>query len=1219
MSWVREPGSEPIPGYRLLEPLGSGGFGEVWKCEAPGGVHKAIKIVYGNLNSLDVDAVRAEQERKAMKRIIEVRHPFICQVDRIDELNGELVIVMELADKTLHDRFQECQASGLIGIPRDDLLRYLRDAAEALDHMFEKHQLQHLDVKPRNLFLVSDRVKVADFGLVKQLSLRTASGLLGGVTPLYASPETFNGKISQHSDQYSMAIVYQEMLTGHRPFAGKNVRQLAQQHLQGEPDVRALPGGDRPVVAMALNKDPDKRWPSCMEFVRALYNARNTTRVPVRKKEAALVGSGDRPKSLADTMEDFALDEVAPPPPKFDDEGSGPLPEGEDESSDQKLVEAADMGVTVAQPDSGALRPTLFIGLGGFGRKALLELRCRFVDRFGDLEKVPLLRFLCVDADPEAVNHAVKGAPDVALSRHEVIHLSLQPVSNYRRRIIEQLTEWLPREKLYAMPRSLQPQGSRALGRLAFVDNYQKLFARLRREIQEATDKEVIYHSVTQTGLAIRDDTPRVYIVASAGGGSSGMLIDLGYALKRQLAHLRHPDAQITLILLCSAPTDPASPKSELANVHATLTEINHYSDTTNVFSAQYGVEGQRIVDQGSPFASVYLLPMPHRGPQALEDVISHLGSYVFHETTTPLGNRLERLRLAGMREADPSNSFNAPFRSLGTYAVWFPRGLLLRLAARLACRKLIETWLTTDETQLATGNLLVQIEATCQAIVADPKLTDEALLPVVEEATRAAHLTELDATPAEAIAGVLSSLQEQSTQPIAQEDPGNWTRQAFNRVREWLGGDESTGEYSDWRKTRVNRAMHMASQKVAEEYARDLTASLATVMEYPGARVAAAEQAISYLEQYCQERVAIQRERLQQYRVKTRNAWHQLDLALTECLTGGAGFRWFAARSGRKMLSYFMEKLSAFARQRLQEEQVGAIEHFFVAMLGQLNDQRRDLGFCRQRLRHLQENLEVMHVDAEEELSATRPGAEYTVTHSPVPSTEAYWEAIRQSHTARVVLPDGEKELERASIKLLHRLAPGDWVQLDKDLQQRVLEPMGGLHRACVNSGDLTRTLAVPLIDETVSLLGSYLPIMDVAQILGSEFGFTFDDHGGGAQYIPEADELAKQMREYLDRAAPLLGQSEKDNQQSYLLMPASPAGRVLSNAVEAALPHLKHVSVPGQSDLMICRDQGPLTIRDLTRMLKRCGQAYEHLAAVPQSSPHARFDLLDWMPLDP
>src|ERR1700686_5408161 len=98
MAWIREPNAEPIPGYRLIAPLGSGGFGEVWKCEAPGGWIKAIKFVYGNRNSVDNDSIRADQEYKSLQRIKEVRHPFVCSVEQTLEINGELIIVMEFAD-----------------------------------------------------------------------------------------------------------------------------------------------------------------------------------------------------------------------------------------------------------------------------------------------------------------------------------------------------------------------------------------------------------------------------------------------------------------------------------------------------------------------------------------------------------------------------------------------------------------------------------------------------------------------------------------------------------------------------------------------------------------------------------------------------------------------------------------------------------------------------------------------------------------------------------------------------------------------------------------------------------------------------------------------------------------------------------------------------------------------------------------------------------------
>src|SRR5439155_14765192 len=125
--------AEPIPGYRLIERIGGGGFGEVWKAEAPGGMHKAIKFVYGDIEELGEDGQRAEQELKALSRVKTIRHPYILSLERFDIIGGQLIIVMELADKNLWDRFKECRAQGLPGIPREELLSYMEETAEALD------------------------------------------------------------------------------------------------------------------------------------------------------------------------------------------------------------------------------------------------------------------------------------------------------------------------------------------------------------------------------------------------------------------------------------------------------------------------------------------------------------------------------------------------------------------------------------------------------------------------------------------------------------------------------------------------------------------------------------------------------------------------------------------------------------------------------------------------------------------------------------------------------------------------------------------------------------------------------------------------------------------------------------------------------------------------------------------------------------------------------
>lgn len=332
---------EPLPGYRLIEPIGRGGFGHVWKCEAPGGLFKAIKFVYGNLNGLEDDAARAQEELRAIEHIKSIRHPFLLSTERVENINGQLVIVMELADRSLHDLLIEQQKAGHPGIPREELLRYLKETAEVLDMMRDEHDLQHLDIKPRNLFLVRNHVKVADFGLVQSLAEATpmptehltdsihgsqvelggtpSSGSLSGsasysggsvarmnlsaITPLYASPELFQGIISPQSDQYSLAIVYQELLTGTLPFNGKNARQLVLEHTLQKPNVQALPVSDRAIIERALEKDPDKRFENCTDMVEALER-------PQEPEPPAFL---QRPTSHRISMEDTSRSGSMPP------------------------------------------------------------------------------------------------------------------------------------------------------------------------------------------------------------------------------------------------------------------------------------------------------------------------------------------------------------------------------------------------------------------------------------------------------------------------------------------------------------------------------------------------------------------------------------------------------------------------------------------------------------------------------------------------------------------------------------------------------------------------------------------------------------------------------------------------------------------------------------------------------------------------------------------
>ena len=269
---TRSVGDEPLPGYRLVAPLGRGGFGEVWRCLAPGGLQKAIKFVAEDAAARADGRTPLRTEYEAFQRVKGIRHPFLLQLERVELVHGELLMVMELADSSLVTRFQDCRAAGRPGIPRTELLSYMVDAAEALDVLSTQHHLQHLDVKPANLFLVGGHVKVGDYGLVAHFERGGPNaGRLGrGLTPKYVAPEVLVNRVDPRSDQYTLALVYLELLTGSYPYDGTTAERVLHQHAHATPDLAAAPDGDRAPLSRALSKRPGERYPSCLDFVKAL-------------------------------------------------------------------------------------------------------------------------------------------------------------------------------------------------------------------------------------------------------------------------------------------------------------------------------------------------------------------------------------------------------------------------------------------------------------------------------------------------------------------------------------------------------------------------------------------------------------------------------------------------------------------------------------------------------------------------------------------------------------------------------------------------------------------------------------------------------------------------------------------------------------------------------------------------------------------------------------
>lgn len=252
-------------GYKMLKRLGSGTFGEVWLAEAPGGIQVAVKVI-----SRPLDQEEAQRELQALELIKQLRHPYLVQTQAYSPMQDRLLIVMELADGSLRDRLKECRAAGMPGIPLDELIRYFGEAAEALDFLHSKH-VHHRDIKPENILLVQKHAKVADFGLARTMqSQRNLATATSSGTPAYMAPEVWRGKVSEHSDQYSLAVTYAELRLNRRLFAGTDMIAMMEGHLQQTPDLEPLLEPERKVLLKALSKSPDERYGSCKEFLQAL-------------------------------------------------------------------------------------------------------------------------------------------------------------------------------------------------------------------------------------------------------------------------------------------------------------------------------------------------------------------------------------------------------------------------------------------------------------------------------------------------------------------------------------------------------------------------------------------------------------------------------------------------------------------------------------------------------------------------------------------------------------------------------------------------------------------------------------------------------------------------------------------------------------------------------------------------------------------------------------
>jgi len=278
--------------YRVLEKIGSGGMGEVYRASDERlGRDVALKILKPSLAHGQDRLRRFELEARAAAAL---SHPNIVAIYDIGMHDGAPYIVSELLEgRTLREHLFDGP------VPRRQAVDYARQIAQGLMAAHEK-RIVHRDLKPENLFITKDgRIKILDFGIAKlinaefgpeageaasvaNMTTQTKTGSVLG-TVAYMSPEQLRGKAVDHrSDIFSFGAIFYEMLTGKRAFAGETHVDTMTAVLKEDPPEMNLAGQDIPfafeqVVRHCLEKEPETRFQSARDLAFALSTLSDTT------------------------------------------------------------------------------------------------------------------------------------------------------------------------------------------------------------------------------------------------------------------------------------------------------------------------------------------------------------------------------------------------------------------------------------------------------------------------------------------------------------------------------------------------------------------------------------------------------------------------------------------------------------------------------------------------------------------------------------------------------------------------------------------------------------------------------------------------------------------------------------------------------------------------------------------------------------------------------
>jgi hypothetical protein len=348
-------------------------------------------------------------------------------------------------------------------------------------------------------------------------------------------------------------------------------------------------------------------------------------------------------------------------------------------------------------PDDQKLRGvsrSLLIAVGGTGHKILLDVRQRLIQKYGALDKLPIVSFLLLDTDQAIYGKNPNYSDAANLDNADKIHTTVHGVEQLRRGLREypHLREWLD-------PRTLSGdihQGAgavRARGRLAYFWNYDTIAKRLEEEYAEIT-KDASKAAAIKNGLQVSEGVT-VYIVGSLlGGTGSGMFLDLAYTVKELLKSQRMLEV---VGIFSIPPNSSAVAVDNRPNAYASLLELNHYTDTSTTFTAQYKPDQPGIENADPPFRYTYLVDTssPRANLGSVDKLVEMVGHSIFLDLTSEFQRQKKSNRDNFDQFLTNPDDLGCPqnYLSMGLSAIHFPKDKVLHACASRLARQILTRW----------------------------------------------------------------------------------------------------------------------------------------------------------------------------------------------------------------------------------------------------------------------------------------------------------------------------------------------------------------------------------------------------------------------------------------------------------------------------------------------------------------------------------------------